>query len=130
MGDFRARERRYHAQGAMRAVQSQDRLLPLLFVLLSIGPATADGDRPTADAARPTAAAWGAQTLIQIDSSFYMVDRALYAEQINTGKPPHPAWTWDASVQLGALCSAARRQPQTYLPRVKAYAAALRAYRT
>jgi uncharacterized protein YyaL (SSP411 family) len=99
-------------------------LVALILFALASTPTRAD--EPT----RATAAEWGAQTLKQIDSSFYMPDRALYAEQINTGKPPHPAWTWDASVQLGALCSAARQQPQTYLPRVRAYAAALRTYRT
>jgi len=31
---------------------------------------------------------------------------------------------------LGALCAAARMEPQAYLPRVKAYAAGLRTYRT
>src|SRR5437763_8745535 len=76
-----------------------------------------------------TAARWGAETLARIQSSFYLPATSLYAEQINDGKPPRPAWIWDASMQLGALCSAARQQPRVYLPQVKAYAAALRAYR-
>src|SRR5947209_17784375 len=59
-----------------------------------------------------------------------MPKKSLYAEQIGTGKEPSPSWTWDASMQLGALCSAARLEPATYLPPVKAYAAALRSYRT
>jgi DUF1680 family protein len=37
---------------------------------------------------------------------------------------------WDASIQLGALCAAARVEPREYLPQVKAYAVALRTYRT
>jgi uncharacterized protein YyaL (SSP411 family) len=76
------------------------------------------------------AAKWGAQTLEQIRSAFYMPDRKLYAEEINNGKKPAPSWIWDASIQLGALDAAAKVQPKTYLPQVKAYAAALRAYRT
>lgn len=72
----------------------------------------------------------GASALAAIQKSFYMPDRSLYALEINTGKPSHPAWIWDASIQLGALCAAARLEPQTYLPQVKAYASALRSYRT
>jgi rhamnogalacturonyl hydrolase YesR len=95
-------------------------------ILIVLARVSARADEP----ARATSAEWGAATLKQIDAAFYMPDRALYAEQINSGNPPRPAWTWDASVQLGALCSAARQQPQAYLPRAKAYAAALRTYRT
>lgn len=72
----------------------------------------------------------GQRTLATIRASFYMPDRKLYALEINSGKRSHPAWIWDASIQLGALCAAARLEPQTYLPQVKAYASALRAYRT
>jgi rhamnogalacturonyl hydrolase YesR len=79
---------------------------------------------------RSVAAQWGAETLAKIQASFDMPDRALYALEIGGPKRPHPSWIWDASVQLGALCAAARLEPQTYLPRVRAYAAALRTYRT
>src|SRR5206468_7732288 len=45
-------------------------------------------------------------------------------------KRRRPAWAWDASIELGALCAAARMEPQSYLPRVRAFATALRTYRT
>jgi uncharacterized protein YyaL (SSP411 family) len=76
-------------------------------------------------------AQWGAQMLAQIHEHFYLPAQGLYAEQINNAdNSPHPGWIWDASVQLGALCSAARVDPKAYLPQVKSYAVALRAYRT
>jgi uncharacterized protein YyaL (SSP411 family) len=75
-------------------------------------------------------AQWGDQTLAKIHASFFMPQRGLYAEEINNGKQPHPSWIWDGSIQLGALCAAARVEPEKYLPQVKAYAVALRAYRT
>ena len=68
----------------------------------------------------------GQRTLATIRASFYMPDRNLYALEINSGKRSHPSWIWDASIQLGALCAAARLEPQTYLSQVKAYASALR----
>jgi len=73
---------------------------------------------------------WGAQTLGGIQAAFFLPDRGLYAEQVNDAKTPRPSWLWDASIQLGALTAAARLEPDTYLPAVKAYAAALRSYRT
>lgn len=76
------------------------------------------------------AAEMGEQILGKIQSSFYMPDRSLYALETNIGKPSHPSWIWDASIQLGALCAAAKVEPQKYLPQVRAYAAALRSYRT
>jgi hypothetical protein len=76
------------------------------------------------------AAKWGAETLEKIHAAFYMPDRKLYAVEINNGKKPSPSWIWDASIQLGALDAAAKVQPKVYLPQVKSYAAALRAYRT
>ncbi len=85
---------------------------------------------PAADAAPADLARWGAEALADIHASFYMPDKFLYAEQINDGKQPHPAWLWDASMQLGALCAAARVEPEKYLPQVRAYAVALRSYRT
>jgi predicted alpha-1,6-mannanase (GH76 family) len=77
-----------------------------------------------------TTAQHGADILAHIQSAFYMPQRSLYAEQVRNGKKPGPAWTWDASIQLGALCSAARMQPRTYQQQVHAYAVALRSYRT
>ena len=74
---------------------------------------------------------WGAETLAKIDPGFWMPDRSLYAlETANNGKAPRPGWVWDASIQLGALCSAARLQPDVYLTKVRAYATGLRTYRT
>jgi uncharacterized protein YyaL (SSP411 family) len=92
----------------------------------------ATGTLIAADAAKPPsmAAHWGAQTLDKIQLSFYLPQRSLYAEMIDDGKKPHPAWIWDASMELSALCAAARLEPREYLPRVRSYAAALRAYRT
>lgn len=84
-----------------------------------------------ARAADATLEKWGAETLAKIDDGFWMPERSLYAlETANNGKPPRPGWVWDASIQLGALCSAARLQPQVYLPKVRAYATGLRTYRT
>jgi hypothetical protein len=87
---------------------------------------------PTRAADVPTPAHYGAQTLTFIHATFYMPDRHLYALAANDPKQksPRPAWIWDASIQLGALCSAARQDPRTYLPQVRAYATALRTYRT
>lgn len=85
---------------------------------------------PPSAAAPSVAAHAGAETLAKIQSSFFMPDRSLYVLEIDSGKPPHPSWIWDASIQLGALCAAARVEPREYLPQVKAYAAALRSYRT
>lgn len=73
---------------------------------------------------------WGTESLKQIREAFYMPERGLYAEEINTGKKPSPSWIWDASIQLGAMNAAAKIDPQIYLPQVKAYAVALRTYRT
>jgi uncharacterized protein YyaL (SSP411 family) len=83
-----------------------------------------------AGAERPQFQKWGEESLKQIRDSFYMPDCSLYAEEINNGKKPSPSWIWDASIQLGALNAAARIDPKTYLPQAKAYAAALRSYRT
>jgi rhamnogalacturonyl hydrolase YesR len=84
-----------------------------------------------ARAADPALQQWGKETLAKIDAGFWMADRSLYAlETANNGKPQRPGWVWDASIQLGALCSAARVEPQTFLPRVRAYASGLRTYRT
>src|SRR4051812_22019909 len=84
-----------------------------------------------ARAADATLEKWGAETLGKTDGGFWMPDRSLYAlETSNNGKPQRPGWVWDASIQLGALCSAARVQPQAYVPKVRAYAAGLRTYRT
>src|SRR3954466_5022599 len=93
----------------------------LIFSLLST---------PPARAADPTLQKWAAETLSKIDAGFWMPQASLYALETNNNKRPRPAWVWDASIQLGALCSAARLSPQTYLPKVKAYATALRTYRT
>src|SRR5690348_12063841 len=102
--------------------------LSILLVLI-LTCVTASGDAE--HSARPSVAQqWGGQTLAAIRKSFYMPKQSLFAEQINDGKPPHPSWIWDASIQLGALCSAARQDPKSYLPQVKAYATALRSYRT
>jgi mannose/cellobiose epimerase-like protein (N-acyl-D-glucosamine 2-epimerase family) len=80
---------------------------------------------------RSVAAQWGDETLAAIEKSFAMPERSLYALEIGAGvKKPRPGWIWDASVQLGALSAAARLDPKTYLPHVRAYAVALRSYRT
>jgi uncharacterized protein YyaL (SSP411 family) len=81
-------------------------------------------------AEQPRVREWGIESLKEIHEAFYMADRGLYAEEVNNGKKTSPAWIWDASIHLGALNAAAKVDPQTYLPQVKAYAAALRAYRT
>ena len=78
----------------------------------------------------PELTEWAVSTLDQIQSEFYIPKSGLYAEEIGAGVKPHPAWLWDASVQLSALTAAARSQPDKYLPLVKSYAAALRSYRT
>jgi rhamnogalacturonyl hydrolase YesR len=76
-----------------------------------------------------TAAKYGEETLSHIHDGFYMPDRHLYREEVN-GKSKNPSWTWDASIQLGALCAAARLDPEKYLPQVREYATALASYRT
>jgi predicted alpha-1,6-mannanase (GH76 family) len=76
-----------------------------------------------------TAFKYGVETLQHTHDGFYMPDRHLYREEVN-GKAKNPSWTWDASIQLGALCAAARIDPATYLPQVREYATALRSYRT
>jgi rhamnogalacturonyl hydrolase YesR len=80
--------------------------------------------------ADPLLEQWGKETLAKIDAGFWMDGRSLYALETGNAKRPRPAWVWDASIQLGALCSAARVSPDTYLPKVKAYATGLRSYRT
>ncbi|HZL37490.1 MAG TPA: glycoside hydrolase family 76 protein [Tepidisphaeraceae bacterium] len=92
-----------------------------------VGAAPAPSKSASAESAK-----WGEQTSGQIRAAFFMADRSLYAEDVGIARPhkPHPAWLWDASVQLAALCAAARVEPEKYLPRVKEYAAGLRAYRT
>ena len=80
--------------------------------------------------ADPVLEKWGGETLAKIDGGFWMEGRSLYALEIGNGKRPRPAWVWDASIQLGALCSAARVSPEVYLPKVRAYATGLRSYRT
>src|SRR3954466_7636110 len=71
----------------------------LIFSLLST---------PPARAADPTLQKWAAETLSKIDAGFWMPQASLYALETNNNKRPRPAWVWDASIQLGALCSAAR----------------------
>src|SRR5436189_6336237 len=77
-------------------------------------------------------ATWGAETLAKIDSAFLLPERGLYALEAGAAgvKRRRPAWVWDASIELGALCAAARMEPQRYLSRVRAYATAVRASRT
>ena len=77
----------------------------------------------------PSARQCGTEILSKIQTALYMPRKSLYAEQFGSGKLS-PSWTWDASMQLGALCSAARIEPEAYLPQVRAYAIALRSYRT
>jgi rhamnogalacturonyl hydrolase YesR len=79
--------------------------------------------------ANSAAAKYGEETLSHIHDGFYMPDRHLYCEEVN-GKSKNPSWTWDASIQLGALCAAARLDPEKYLPQVREYATALASYRT
>ena len=102
-------------------------LVCLVYLLLLAALAAQAADAPPSAAAK-----YGTETLAQIHTAFYIPDRHLYALAINDPKQPkpHPGWIWDASIQLGALTSAARQDPQTYLPQVRAYASALRAYRT
>lgn len=75
-------------------------------------------------------AIWAAESTGAIQAAFYLPGVKLYAEEVGNGKKPHPSWIWDASIQLGALTAAAKLYPQTYLPMVKSYAAALRSYET
>jgi hypothetical protein len=102
-------------------------LLPLLAVIASSLSALA-AEPPAAPAG--TARQWGTATLARIHEGFYLPQQSLYALEVGAGTKPRPGWIWDASIQLGALCSAARLEPQTYLPQVRSYATALRAYRT
>jgi rhamnogalacturonyl hydrolase YesR len=91
----------------------------------------AKAEAPAKPAVDPVLAGWGAETLAKTDAGFWMPGPSLYAlETANNGKPQRPGWVWDASIQLGALCSAARVSPEAYLPKVKAYATGLRTYRT
>jgi rhamnogalacturonyl hydrolase YesR len=93
-----------------------------------VGPA--EVVRGAEGAGQPSARAWGAETLAKVDSAFWMQGRNLYALEVGNGKAQRPGWVWDASIQLGALCAAARVAPAEYLPRARAYAVGLRAYRT
>lgn len=83
-----------------------------------------------AESADPTLVKWGTEILDAIQSDFYLPSRSLYSLSIHEKGKPHPAWIWDASIQLGALDAAARVEPDKYLPRVRSYARAVRAYRT
>src|SRR3954466_1793373 len=78
----------------------------------------------------PTARPWGEEIQARIDSAFWMAGRNVYALEAGNGKAQRPAWIWDGSIELGALCAAARVEPERYVPRVRAYAAGIRAYRT
>jgi len=98
----------------------------VLAVACASGAAALAADKP----ADSTAAKYGEQTLSDIRDAFYMPDRHLFREEINTDHKAAPSWIWDGSIQLGALCAAARIDPDKYLPQVKEYAIALRSYRT
>jgi len=74
--------------------------------------------------------ACGEESLDNIQKSFLMPDHSLYFLEINTTAKQHPCWIWDASIQLQALCAAARIEPKKYLPMVNRYATALASYRT
>jgi rhamnogalacturonyl hydrolase YesR len=78
----------------------------------------------------PTARPWGEEIQSKIDSAFWMAGKNVYALEAGNGKGQRPAWIWDGSIELGALCAAARVEPAKYLPRVRAYATGIRAYRT
>ena len=100
-------------------------------IWMSMVAATCAAEEKSGAVAPATLANWGGETLAKIDSAFYMPERGLYALESGAGvKRQRPAWVWDASIELGALCAAARMEPKTYLPRVKAYATGLRTYRT
>jgi uncharacterized protein YyaL (SSP411 family) len=102
-------------------------LFPLSF--LARPASAADAAAPAADV-KSMPAVWGAEALGDIQRAFLLPRSGLYALEVNGPKRRSPAWIWDASIQLGALCSAARLKPDEYLPHVKAYAAALRSHRT
>lgn len=101
-----------------------------IYSFLTLWCALAVGARPAMAAGDDDARQCGERLLAAIHTSFFMPDRGLCALEINNGKRSHPSWIWDASIQLGALCAAARVEPEKYLPQVKSYAAALRSYRT
>jgi len=65
---------------------------------------------------------WGEEIQSKIDAAFWMAGRNVYALEAGNGKAQRPAWIWDGSIELGALCAAARVEPERYLPRVRAYA--------
>ena len=106
-----------------------DRTLSRMMILFASVVVGVAGALP-ARGAGPMLEQWGKETLATIDAGFWMEGRSLYALETGNGKPPRPAWVWDASIQLGALCSAARVSPEVYLPKVRAYAIGLRSYRT
>jgi len=74
--------------------------------------------------------AWGDEALARIRKALYLPNMGLYAEErdFSRAAPQHPAFLWGAGVQLSALAAAARVQPSTYMPQMRAYVDALDAY--
>lgn len=75
-------------------------------------------------------AAWGRETLDQIEKEFALPGRALYTETARDGHPvgDNPAFMWANGVQLSALVGATVSDKATYAPRLSAFYKALEGY--
>ena len=105
-------------------------MLKLAVLVLAMGAIASAAPASATTQPGGVAANWGREILDNIVTAFYMPAGGFYAEEINSRKKPAPSWIWDASIQLGALNSAARVNPNAWLAKARAYAVALGSYRT
>lgn len=74
---------------------------------------------------------WGQETLHQINASFWLSSRGLYADDVVVGQPApeRPAFMWGCGVQLAALTAAAHLDPASK-PQLQRYVKNLDTYWT
>lgn len=102
---------------------NKSRLITLLAILITLN-AQAQPAPPLRE--------WGEATLRDIDSTFLMPGRNLYAEEVKIGQPlsKNPAFMWGCGVQLPALVAATRLDRKTWAPELRRFSDALQSYWT
>ena len=73
---------------------------------------------------------WGEETQAMIDKGFWIPDRNLYTDEVQTAAPAPkgPAFMWGCGVELTALVGATRLEPKTYAPQLLRYSQGLQIY--
>ncbi len=89
-------------------------------VLTAAGQASAAADSPSRD----DVVRWGNEVTARIETRFLIPGSALYREK----EGQCPAFMWSCGVELSALVAAAKVAPDTYRPKAKKYARALKSY--